>query len=122
MTCQRLTFLALVVAALTARDRAFAASGDKPEALRQVIVRDQEALSGKFREVRVDMLRAMERLDSADRTRATVLRKVLLSFWDTGVDERFDKGIAAIKSAERVGLADVIRATEQLQPLQNKWA
>jgi hypothetical protein len=67
----------------------------------------------------VDMLRAMQRLDSADRARATALRKVLLSFWDAGVDQRFDKGIAAIKSPERVDLADVIRATEQLQPLQN---
>jgi hypothetical protein len=127
MTYQHLMFLTLVGGALTNDACTASACADdapKPDTLRQAIVRDQEALSRRFRDLRVDMLRAAQRFDRgtdpADRAHAAALRKALESFQHTSVDARFDKGIAAIKAPAMLGLADVNQALEQLQPLPEK--
>ena len=129
MTYQRIMFLALAGGVLLTPDRVRATSSNaddapKSEQLRQAIVRDQEALSRRFRDTRVDMLRAAQRFDRgtdpADRAHAAALRKALESFQHTSVDARFDKGIAAIKAPAMLGLADVNQALEQLQPLPEK--
>jgi hypothetical protein len=129
MTYQRIMFLALAGGAMLTPDRVPATSSNaddapKSEQLRQTIVRDQEALSRRFRDTRVDILRAAQRLDrgtdTADRAHAAALRKALQSFQDSGVDARFDKGIAAIKAPATLGLADVNQALEQLEPLPEK--
>jgi hypothetical protein len=90
--------------------------------LRRSIIRDLEVLSAKFRAVRVDMLRAAQRLHPRDRTRAVALRKALKSFRDGDVEAKFDKGIDAIKATAVLGLADVNRALDQLQPLQERFS
>lgn len=125
-------FLALAVGIVTLVARAEgtqdkASAAPTPEAVRNEVVRSQDALARKFRDFRASLLRRAQRLERGpgpkDRARAATLKKALDSSSDAALDARFDNVITALKTPKAIGLADVNTALEHVRPLPEKlWA
>src|SRR5262249_46986466 len=119
--------LAAGVVALVARaegppDPASAAT--TPDAVRNELVRSQEALARKFWDFRDNLLRQAQRLERGprpeDRALAETLKKALQSSSDGALDARFAKVITALQSPQAIGLREVHQVLEHVQPLPAK--
>lgn len=87
-----------------------------PDAVRNELIRSQEALARKFQDCRDNLQRRAQRLEcgprSEDRALADILKKALSSSFDGAFDAHFAKATTALRSPQAIGLKEVHQALE----------
>src|SRR5262249_34863580 len=119
--------LAAGVGALVARPGGAqdkASTAPAPDAVRTEVLRRQETLAQKFRDLQAGLLHRAQRLERRpgpeDRALADSLRRALNWSLDEALAARFEKSITVLKTPKDVGIADILEARKQAHALQEK--